>query len=127
MTQQLVEAFDQQEVLTPPVEVIEEERSPEVVPEQDSDCCAALRAYTPFLKGIADGSPSLQRTAAQKRGCLPDALVEEINTIAFDLMGDILIETNEDGTYTIIEDYYPDVEPLLLEANATSQKGDPHV
>ena len=53
--------------------------------------------------------------------------VEEINTIAFDLMGDILIETSDDGTYTIIEDYYPDVEPLLLETNVTSQKGDTYV
>jgi hypothetical protein len=53
--------------------------------------------------------------------------VEEINTIAFDLMGDILIETSDDGIYIIIEDYYTDVEPLLLETNVTSQKGDTYV
>ena len=124
MTQQLVDAFDPPQSSPPPTEAVEEKgTSSECAPMQDSDLCAALRAYKPFLKGIANGSIALQRTAAQERGCLPDALVEEINTIAFDLMGDILIET-DDGAYTIIEDYYPDVEPLLLEANVSSQKGD---
>ena len=52
---------------------------------------------------------------AQLAGLLPDAIVEQINEAAFDLLGDIVIEQADDGSYTVIEDYEQDVKKILDE------------
>ena len=36
---------------------------------------------------------------------MPDALVDEINEIAADIIGDIIIEEDDDGGYRVIEEY----------------------
>ena len=45
-----------------------------------------------------------QREFALSRGMMPDAIVDRINTVAGDMLGDILLEEGDDG-YTVIEDY----------------------
>jgi hypothetical protein len=45
-------------------------------------------------------------------GKMMDAVVEEINTLASDVMGDILIEDEGNG-YALIEDYRSEVASLL--------------
>ena len=45
-----------------------------------------------------------QREFALSRGMMVDAIVDKINTVAGDMLGDILLEEGNDG-YTVIEDY----------------------
>ncbi len=117
MTKQLVEAFEQEQEPQAPVAPVTEVFKPEIVSFPENDLCAALQEYAPFLRSIANHDPQSQRAFAQARDCLPDALIEEINAIAADVMGDILIDTDDNGRYTLIEDYLQDVEPLLQSAN----------
>ena len=124
MTKQLVEAFDQEQELQVPIAPVAEVKEPEIFSSSGNDLCAALREYAPFLRSVADHDLLSQRAFAQTRGCLPDALVEDINAIAADVMGDILIDSDDDGRYTLIEDYLQDVESLLQNVDAMDlQKG----
>lgn len=124
MTKQLVEAFEQEQEYQAPVAAVTEIKEPEIISSSENDLCVALREYAPFLRSVADHDLLSQRAFAQTRGCLPDALVEDINAIAADMMGDILIDSDDDGRYTLIEDYLQDVEPLLHNVDATdSRKG----
>ena len=124
MTKQLVEAFDQEQELQVPIAPVAEVKEPEIFSSSGNDLCAALREYAPFLRNVADHDLLSQRAFAQTRGCLPDALVEDINAIAADVMGDILIDSDDDGRYTLIEDYLQDVESLLQNVDAMDlQKG----
>lgn len=45
-----------------------------------------------------------QREFALSHGMMVDAIVDKINTVAGDMLGDILLEEGDDG-YTVIEDY----------------------
>ena len=45
-----------------------------------------------------------QREFALSRGMMVDAIVDKINTVAGDILGDILLEEGDDG-YAVIEDY----------------------
>ena len=47
---------------------------------------------------------SAQREAARAVGKMVDAMADEINEIAADMFGDVILE-EDGGTYVIIEDY----------------------
>jgi hypothetical protein len=104
MTKQLVEAFEQEQEPQAPVVPVAIVKETEIAPTSDTDLCVALREYAPFLRSIADNESHSQQAFARARGCLPDALIEEINAIAANVMGDILIDSENDGRYTLIED-----------------------
>ena len=100
-TQKLVDAFeaDQLSVSEPPVP------SSHVVSEpSENKEDAPLRPYRAFLEAILAGELAEQRAAANALGKLTDAVAEEINEIAADLMGDVLLEDTDEG-YRVIEDY----------------------
>ena len=68
---------------------------------------ASSSSFAPFgalLQAILAGDRAKQREVARARGAMVDALVDEINTVAGDIIGDILILEGGTG-YEIVEDY----------------------
>ena len=65
----------------------------------------AFEKYRSAIVELVNGKPSAIHRLAAAMGKLPDALVDEINEIAYDILGDLLIEDDGMGTYSVIEDY----------------------
>ena len=73
-----------------------------------------LAFYAPFIKAALDGDSAALRAAAKALGKMPDALADEINALTADgEIGDIILEDDGMGGYTIIEDYREQIEDLL--------------
>ncbi len=114
-TKRLVEAFETPE--PDPIPPISEPPSAAAFPSQPpaADPNGEFSRFAPFaafLRAVAAGNAAEQREAARALGKLPDAAADEINRIAVDLFGDILIEEREDG-YAAIDDYKPEFDRLL--------------
>ncbi len=122
-TQRLIEAFEDAEldVQSPvganhdspaqpaPVVANHDSPVPAFVPTSDraiheSPLQDALTAYLPFLAAAAEGNAAAQKAAAQKMGKMADAVADEINEIAAEVFGDVILEDGEGG-YVVIEDY----------------------
>ncbi|MBR6781726.1 MAG: TerB N-terminal domain-containing protein [Clostridia bacterium] len=73
-----------------------------------------LAPYAPFIKAALEGDAAALRAAARGLGKMPDALADEINAITADgEIGDIILEEDGMGGYTVIEDYRRQVADLL--------------
>ena len=73
-----------------------------------------LAPYAPFIQAALDGDSSALRAAAKTLGKMPDALADEINALTADgEIGDIVLEDDGMGGYTVIEDYREQVMELL--------------
>lgn len=115
-TQKLVEAFEEEESK----EESKEEKAPVPISEpliveaetEEDPFRAAMTPYLPFLRGVLDADRLLQREEAQKIGKMPDLLADEINELAAEHTGDILLEEC-DGGYAVIEDYTELARDLL--------------
>ena len=80
----------------------------------ESEYGSLLNAYAPFIKAVLNGDFDALRAAAKAFGKMPDALADEINAITADgEIGDIILEDDGMGGYTVIEDYREQVEDLL--------------
>ena len=67
-----------------------------------------------LLHALADGRPaSAWKPTLLARHVLPSVLADSINTKLFDLVGDSVLETDENGDPVLIEDYLPDVKDFL--------------
>ena len=73
-------------------------------PQGDNALADALATYLPFIAAAAEGNAAAQKVAAREMGRMIDAVADEINEIAAEIFGDVIIEEGEDG-YVIIEDY----------------------
>ena len=73
-------------------------------PQGDNALVDALATYLPFIAAAAEGNAAAQKVAAREMGRMIDAVADEINEIAAEIFGDVIIEEGEDG-YVIIEDY----------------------
>lgn len=84
--------------------------TPEASPPQGSQTmpeaglCDALSPYRAFLEAVLREDSGAQRSEAAKLGRLPDAVADEINELAADRTGDILLEDIGDG-YRVLEEY----------------------
>jgi len=115
-TERLVEAFEEAES--------EEERLPEPLPAMPEECLpsevascedgGAWTPYLPFLRAIRAGDSAGQRAAARAAGLPLEVLADEVNALAAELLGDILLEEDGDG-YAVIEDYRTTLESLTDE------------
>ena len=74
----------------------------------------AFSDHAELLKAIDRNDTQTQREIARKRGVLPDALVEEVNLIANEILGDILVD-EVDGKFVILSDYREEIAALLQE------------
>ena len=73
-----------------------------------------LAPYVPFIKAALAGDTAALRAAAKGLGKMPDALADEINALTADgEIGDIILEDDGMGGYTVIEDYRDSVMELL--------------
>ena len=92
---------------------------PSAANENDSLPTAAFSAYHAFLCAVRERDPAAQKKAASAHGMPLEVLADEINALAADLLGDILLEESDYG-FAVIEDY----ESLLLQlTQETEQKG----
>ncbi|MBQ5793759.1 MAG: hypothetical protein IIW17_07050, partial [Clostridia bacterium] len=74
------------------------------VPDGNDALNDALADYLPFIRAAANGDASAQMAFCRTQGKMLDAVADEINGIAADVFGDVILE--EDGSaYAIIEDY----------------------
>jgi hypothetical protein len=112
MTRQLVEAFE--EDIAPAAAAVAVTAEPEVPTPTagESELTGALTPYRDLLRAIDQGDVKQQQSICRSMGKMMDAVVEEINTLASDVMGDILIEDEGNG-YALIEDYRSEVASLL--------------
>ncbi len=97
--------------VTPPAPVPVAEPVPDAA---DTETASPLALYAPFIKAALDGDPAALRAAAKALGKMPDALADEINAVTADgEIGDIILEDDGMGGYTVIEDYRDQVLELL--------------
>ncbi len=75
-----------------------------VAKEEEGELCAALGEWLPFARAVLNGDSVQQKAESLRLDKMADWIVDEINRIAADVMGDILIENDGDG-YTVVEDY----------------------
>ena len=105
-TKLLVDTFEDENE----IEIIKEivPNNTEIKNESENNLKDALGEKYEFLMAVLNENVNEQRSIIQKLGMLSEALVDEINEIAYDLLGDILIE--DDGEkLTIIEEYREEI------------------
>lgn len=105
-TKILVEAFEGYEAEDEPETVtVKEPEAP--TPEGGSDeerLISALTPYIEFIRASLVSDAQKQSEFAQKLGKMTDSVADEINEIAADVYGDIILE-KLGAAYTVIEDY----------------------
>ena len=86
---------------------------PALTAERGED--SLLAPYAPFIKAALDGDSAALRAAAKGLGKMPDALADEINALTADgEIGDIILEDDGMGGYTVIEDYRDAVLEMIV-------------
>ncbi|MBQ7383825.1 MAG: TerB N-terminal domain-containing protein [Clostridia bacterium] len=106
-TRSLVEAFEEEESVSD-ISYVAEKEIAEVLGENvadDSDgLMGALGELLVFARAVYRGDTAAQREFIRGSGRMPDSIVDSINEISTDIIGDILIE-DDGGAYRIVEDY----------------------
>ena len=109
VTKDLISAFEAEELAPDePAVTVEEIPIEAIATEEVSDGEKPLRVqlgeYLPFVEALLCGNLSECATIASQMGKLIDSVVDAINEIAVEIIGDMLIEEGDDG-FTVIEDY----------------------
>ncbi len=132
-TRILVEAFDGEDTLPQPIVENAFAAEPTSVPVSaatsaadiatiaeavtdpaHTDTASPIASYAPFIKAALDSDSAALRTAAKAIGKMPDALADEINALTADgEIGDIVLEDDGMGSYTVLEDYREAVAEML--------------
>lgn len=115
-TERLVEAFeengDQPSVSeTSAVPMPEPILMPEA--EKTADTESAWTRYLPFLRAALEADRKGETDAAAALGRSLDVIADEVNTLAAELLGDILLEEDGSGAFAVIEDYLELAESLF--------------
>ena len=105
-TKILVEAFDEEDE---EMKHIFEVEVPVVEPAQsegkENDLKASLGEKYEFLLAALEKDPARQKQVAKRISAMPEAIADEINEIAAELIGDIILEEDEAGGYRVIDEY----------------------
>lgn len=115
-TERLIEAFEEDGLPEPTEQPIP---APAPLPtESDGEAdvlesSAAWEKYLPFLRAAIEGDRAGELSAANALGLSLEVAADEINTRAADLLGDILLEENDDGVFVVIDDYLELAESLF--------------
>lgn len=73
-------------------------------------------SYAPFVRAALEGDAAALRAAAETMGRMPDALADEINAFTTEgVLGDILLEEDGQGGYTVISEYYEQARRQVTE------------
>jgi hypothetical protein len=103
-TKILVEAFEEEQN-TPDMAADTEMNRSDITESDAPDIKTALGEKYEFLLAVFLSDAGKQREIAKKHSELPEAIVDEINEIAADIIGDIIIEEDDEGGYRVIEEY----------------------
>ena len=100
--------------VTSPASAVEPHAPPVLASEEPAETASPLAPYALFIKAALDGDSAALRAAAKALGKMPDALADEINALTADgEIGDIILEDDGMGRYTVIEDYRDAVEAMI--------------
>lgn len=120
-TERLVDAFEEDEgekPVAPSVEIARTEIPEKTSENEDVDAfLAELRPYLTFLNAVMQGDIDAQRRAAEAMDTLEEIVADEINGIAAEYTGDILLEEADVG-FAVIEDYRALARSLLEKGKA---------
>ncbi|MFX1252108.1 MAG: TerB N-terminal domain-containing protein [Promethearchaeota archaeon] len=106
--------IDEQELLETIVDSREAKIALETVDDEWTEFRSRLRNYQlDTLKTILSSNNPKERIKhiAEEAGLMPEAIIEAINEIAFEIIGDIIV----DEDYSIIEEYNQDLRELFEE------------
>ncbi len=81
----------------------------------DDALVTALSGYLPFIGAVADCDAGAQMAFCRNAGKMIDAVADEINGIAADVFGDVILE-EDGGGYVIIDDYREQLRSLWEES-----------
>jgi hypothetical protein len=109
-TERLVEAFEEE---APPAEPISLPSPP--IPDSPPSDSARFIRYIAFLTAVAAEDANGQRNESALLGLPLDVVADEINALAADAFGDILLEESDNG-YAVIEDYRDLLDELIAQA-----------
>ncbi len=103
-TNELVGAFEEENDKQEPIKDIS---IPKALPiedtlKQDND---PFELYRQVILATLNSDKNAIAVFAKAQGKMTDSVVEAINEIAYDVFGDLLIEDDGVGNYTVIEDY----------------------
>ncbi len=120
-TKRLVEAFEEAEAPAEPMQAPIPAPIPTVganvdLPADQGDDAlkTALVGYLPFMRATAACDTGAQMAFCRKAGKMIDAVADEINGIAVEVFGDVILEEG-DGGYVIIDDYREQLRSLWEE------------
>ena len=100
--------------VTSPASAVEPHAPPVLASEEPAETASPLAPYALFIKAALDGDSAALRAAAKALGKMPDALADEINALTADgEIGDIILEDDGMGRYTVIEDYRDAVAAMI--------------
>ncbi len=124
ITQQLVDAFDPESKDELMVQnIIPEDLLPIDPPDSlsasSSDTEEAAGDWLPylaFLIAVQKKDVTAQHAAARAMEKMTDAIVEDVNGLAVEYLGDILLEADDSGGYRVIEDYENEAEHIISHA-----------
>ena len=132
-TERLISAFEDSENAEKTISEPVREAELTVTPETATSSCAVSRSSTSeadepdendhllqelsewmkFINyALIEDAPA-QRAFARERGEMIDSIADRINEIAADVIGDVLLEENDNGGYRVLEDYR-----TIFEANS---------
>lgn len=103
-TNDLVSAFEDEENVAIEAPNFIEDEQPSAEDAPMDDLAVALGEWLIFARAVLNGDVEAQRSEAARVGKMRDWIVDQINGIAADVIGDILID-GDDDEYTVIEDY----------------------
>ena len=117
----LTEAFDGEETVETAEAPTVNQTVPNDIPQNEHVTAATQieslndlpRDMRNFIVLAYYGDTDAQKRLSADVGLLIDTIAERINECALDLIGDVLLEDNENGGYSVISDYVECVEPLL--------------
>jgi hypothetical protein len=85
-------------------------------PAEDTAMDSPFAPYADFIRAALRGDSAAQKQAAAALRKMPDAVADEINALTADGdLGDILLEEDGMGGYTVIEDYREWAETIHAE------------
>ncbi len=109
-TERLVEAFEEPAERVTEIPVTVEPITFEVPPQKTEN--DPWVEYRPYLTACLQEDIAGQKAIAREKGLPEEVLVDEINTLAADLLGDILLEESDCG-FAVIEDYRDTLNDIL--------------
>ena len=111
ITEKLVEAFDE-EVKKAAVAVARDPQKTVQTNPSNVTPTSMFAPYLPFLQAVLEEDATSMRKIAQQSGKMIEVLVDEINELAADALGDILLEEAARG-FVVIDEYREEAFKLI--------------